>query len=564
MRTKIIPFIISLILLTTPLVLAETNNFILSHEPLEHSNEYLGPSLSFDPTSHDFGDVYEGAIKSTVFNVWNSGCCQLIFKIYDPYNWVSVCPSGGSSTDDIVPITVTINTEGLAAGPYHCPILITSNSGEGTFQVDINVIKASTPVLFFYPSSINFGEVIMRSTAVKSFEIWNVGTDTLIYTLSENCQWLAISPSGGSSTGTHNSITISINTTNLNYGQYSYDVNIDSNGGKGTLTVLVKVVEAKYPVLAFSPTRYDFGEILKGDTTQTFFEIWNAGGRQLQFYLIENYDWVTVTPSEGYSNGEHVNISVVINTSALSLRLYNCMILINSNGESDSFLFTVTVTDEINTPPTIPVVNGIKSGTEGQLSKYNCVSTDPNSDKIYYNFSWGDGSFSSWLGPFDSGQQCTASHIWAEKGVFEIEVQAMDSNTTHTKSDWSEPYMIGIDCYLNISVNEAWMLVQDISNGIQIPIDIRPLQFFDTEHIDTQSSVEKTRWFGEKLLTKIVPLTFFEVLYIDEDVILYSQNGEDSNLMAQVLVDHGFSSTVYNMIGGIDAWKNAGLPTIKG
>ena len=81
---------------------------------------------------------------------------------------------------------------------------------------------------------------------------------------------------------------------------------------------------------------------------------------------------------------------------------------------------------------------------------------------------------------------------------------------------------------------------------------------------DTQSTSETTRWFGEKLFTDFALVTLFKILFNREEVILYSQNGEESNRIAQLLVDHGFSNTVYNLIGGLDAWKNAGLPTVKG
>ena len=116
---------------------------------------------------------------------------------------------------------------------------------------------------------------------------------------------------------------------------------------------------------------------------------------------------------------------------------------------------------------------------------------------------------------------------------------------------------------MNLSVHEAWGFVHNISNGVQIPIDVRSSDAFRSEHVDPQSDSEITRWFGEELFSRRLPLLFFKIFFNEQDVIVYSQNGEDSLRVAQVLVDHKFSGTVYHMIGGMDAWKNAGLPTIS-
>lgn len=557
-------------ILAGSILLVSMIGVVLAHDSEYRSSEFFVESqgiltnLSYAPTSYDFGEVSQGQIRKTTFNIWNSGCCQLVAELSESCGWVTVNPTIAYSVGQMVPITVTINTIDLNVGPHHCDIRISSNGGEGEFQVDVYVIQPTEPMLYFYPQSLYFGDLLRESTAGDSFEIWNAGIGTLSYSFSEEYDWLGINPAGGSSTGEHDSILVSIDTSHLEYGLYSADVRISSNGGEGSLNVFFTVVETLEPVLMFEPKFYDFGEVLKGDVAQTFFEIWNSGGRDLHFYLSEQYDWVTVVPAEGLSAGEHLIVSVVINTSSVSTGHYTCSIMIDSNGGDDFYNFTVSVVAVINTAPTTPVVNGPKSAAQGEASEYNCVSTDPNGDQIYYNFSWGDGSFSSWRGPFDAGERCQVSHVWAGKGVFEVRVQAMDTNISSKKSNWSEPIMIGIDTCLYISVDEAWQLVNNISNGVQIPVDVRPANFFTAEHVDTQSSVETTRWFGETLFNKLFPLMFFKVFFGEKDVILYSQDGEQSARVAQVLVDNKFSGTVYNMVGGFDAWKAAGLPTISG
>jgi hypothetical protein len=82
--------------------------------------------------------------------------------------------------------------------------------------------------------------------------------------------------------------------------------------------------------------------------------------------------------------------------------------------------------------------------TDGQYDKehsYRTVSTDDNADKIYYQWDWGDGQKSEWLGPYDSGMPCTAVHSWYIQGSYLIKkVKAQDS--WGFESIWSEELTI--------------------------------------------------------------------------------------------------------------------------
>ena len=55
---------------------------------------------------------------------------------------------------------------------------------------------------------------------------------------------------------------------------------------------------------------------------------------------------------------------------------------------------------------------------------------------------WGDITNSSWLGPFESGEECNNSHIWFEEGNFEIRVKA--KNELGVESSWSDPLSISM------------------------------------------------------------------------------------------------------------------------
>lgn len=115
--------------------------------------------------------------------------------------------------------------------------------------------------------------------------------------------------------------------------------------------------------------------------------------------------------------------------------------------------------------------------------------------------------------------------------------------------------------FTNLTVEEAWTLLNDTSNGIQIPIDVRTDPEWIFEHINTPRPEHprhhcKCEWTDETILQEFI------YLYDGETIILYCLSGYRSADAANILIDNGFDGTIYNMLGGITAWKEAGYPTI--
>ncbi|UCB58903.1 MAG: hypothetical protein JSV67_01000 [Thermoplasmatales archaeon] len=76
------------------------------------------------------------------------------------------------------------------------------------------------------------------------------------------------------------------------------------------------------------------------------------------------------------------------------------------------------------------------SGKTGKTYAYTVSTTDPDEDKIYYLFDWGDGTNSDWIGPYDSDDICEASYEWDTQGEYEVRVLARDSTFAYSK--WSD------------------------------------------------------------------------------------------------------------------------------
>ena len=136
---------------------------------------------------------------------------------------------------------------------------------------------------------------------------------------------------------------------------------------------------------------------------------------------------VTYTPDSGYHGSDYFTYTV------------------DDDDGDTSNLATVNITVLGNYPPNKPDrPSGQTRGKWGTKYTYTTSTIDPDNDQIWYNFSWGDGTYSGWVGPYTSGQTGSASHTWYKGDEwmenYEIKVKAKDEN--ELESDWSEPLPI--------------------------------------------------------------------------------------------------------------------------
>ena len=106
---------------------------------------------------------------------------------------------------------------------------------------------------------------------------------------------------------------------------------------------------------------------------------------------------------------------------------------------------------------------------------------------------------------------------------------------------------------INLTVHEAWDLLNDTSNGIQIPIDVRTEDEWNESFIDTPYPEHP------RLLGNMSYLEFNET-YGGEEVIIYCKGGYRSLLFCYLLCSNGFNGSVFNLEGGITKWIEEGYP----
>ena len=116
---------------------------------------------------------------------------------------------------------------------------------------------------------------------------------------------------------------------------------------------------------------------------------------------------------------------------------------------------------------------------------------------------------------------------------------------------------------VNITVTETWDML-NAEEGVQYVIDDRTLGEYFTERIDTPHRNDKPILFPLQLLEQPLFLNIFTSIFQNKDIIIYCRSANRSYIGAKLLINNGFQGTIYNMAGGINAWKAAGLPTVTG
>jgi hypothetical protein len=115
----------------------------------------------------------------------------------------------------------------------------------------------------------------------------------------------------------------------------------------------------------------------------------------------------------------------------------------SKGGQSSSSAYLkVKISDTTNSPPRTPSPPaGVGIGYAGKSYSYLAYASDPNRDRIFYTFDWGDGN-STRTGLLNSGISARMPYSWSQAGTYLVRVMATDSNGA--SSLWSYPKKVTI------------------------------------------------------------------------------------------------------------------------
>ncbi|MCK5031318.1 MAG: M28 family peptidase, partial [Thermoplasmatales archaeon] len=152
------------------------------------------------------------------------------------------------------------------------------------------------------------------------------------------------------------------------------------------------------------------------------YRFWEAGYHAI-FYAEYNFNDYYHSPEDTI---ERMNIPYAIRASKLII----------------ATLAELSEITKSNAPLKPAAPEGINSGRINEEYTYTASTTDPDEDELFYQFDWGNGDFSEWIGPYNSGDIAEATYTWAEKEDYEIRAKAKDE--FGFESPWSDPLEISM------------------------------------------------------------------------------------------------------------------------
>jgi len=100
---------------------------------------------------------------------------------------------------------------------------------------------------------------------------------------------------------------------------------------------------------------------------------------------------------------------------------------------------------------------------------FTSSTTDPYDSDLFYQFNWGDGTYSEWIGPISSAAIVAEHHSWKNEGTYYIRVRA--KNVDDFTSDWSESHLISISRKVKITKPLNGLYIAN-SRKLNLPICI--------------------------------------------------------------------------------------------
>ncbi len=309
------------------------------------------PKIGISSSSLSFGSITVGETGTQQVTISNTGDKALtIRKITCPTGFSASWSSATIAPNGSKALSVTFSP--TSAASFNGNLVIESDASNGTSKtiaLSGTGLAKPEPKLSVSPSVLDFGEQIKFTQESKTITISNSGTGTLnITSISKSSDYgdlFSISgwTSGGSiAAGASKTITVSFQP--LEDRTYEETLTIVSSNATNNKTQTIRlrgtgVPEPENPVIKFSVSSMDFGNVEAGESVTKSFSISNTGTTTLNITSIkvvatdntQNPDYLTISPNSACTIAAGKSKSFTVTFSPEGVRNYGATIAIKSN-----------------------------------------------------------------------------------------------------------------------------------------------------------------------------------------------------------------------------------------
>ena len=233
----------------------------------------------------------------------------------------------------------------------------TINGNYTTVYYEISRAAAGSPTIALSAAALSPSCVQGSSPTDDSFQVWNTGTAPLSYAISDDADWLSVSPAGGSSTdsGDKQTHTVSYSAAGLTPGTYTGHISVaDASATNSPQTVTVSLTVQAPSTIALSTAALSPSCVQGSNPADDGFQVWNSGGVPLNYTVSDDANWLSVTPTSGTSADASDKQSHTVSYTASNLTpgTYTGHISVADASATNSPQ-TITVSLTVQAPPTI-------------------------------------------------------------------------------------------------------------------------------------------------------------------------------------------------------------------
>jgi len=313
------------------------------------------PLLSVSPEILNFSAWEGGATPpSQNIQIQNVGGNDMPWELSADRLWLTLSPESGSSIGEVDAVEVSVDLTGLDIGSYAAHITVSAPGVLGSPQrvAVLLEITAPPPLLSVSPMAITFDCMEGENRPIEQMLIRNVGTGEFSWEISDDADWLSVSPTSGSNSGEEDALEARADVSGLSPGTYTATITITATTVNSPQEVDVTlIVREMPPTISVSPTLLSFSSFEGGENpAPQQLAVKNAGRGEMDWQVSGDMVWLTLSPQEGASAGEEDTVEVSIDISGLTAGSYAAHITITSAVAANSPAI-IPVLLEISEPP---------------------------------------------------------------------------------------------------------------------------------------------------------------------------------------------------------------------